>query len=113
MNKATFIKRLSTAGIIKKDGAIAQRYGIALTRIMRGYDCHCYWLRSGSRYSLDDKDYNKYIEVCEALGLKYIKGNDAPRGGVDGNFVKILKSELKKVKNIEIKNIGYKKYVIL
>lgn len=33
------------------------------------------------------------LEVCfllERLGLKYEKGNDAPRGGLTGNYIKVI-----------------------
>jgi hypothetical protein len=36
-------------------------------------------------------DYtNDLLKLFNLLGIKYIQDNDAPRGGRDGNFVKIL-----------------------
>ena len=49
--------------------------------------CHT----SGRGRFCSNLDYTRAVEnLCDALKLKIESGNDAPRGGLTGNFVKII-----------------------
>ena len=41
-----------------------------------------------AKYTVDHTD--DILNACKALGLKYEVGNDAPRGGKTGKFIKVL-----------------------
>lgn len=58
------------------------------------------WVGSGRRKNLQSIHSN-VVELLNALGLKYKTGNDAPRGGQEGNFIKISARALTKIKNLK------------
>ena len=46
---------------------------------------------SGSGRFTTNLDYTRDVEnLLDLIGVKYISGNDAPRGGATGNFIKII-----------------------
>ena len=46
---------------------------------------------SGSGRFTSNLDYTSQIEgILELLGVKFTSGNDAARGGLTGNFIKII-----------------------
>ena len=46
---------------------------------------------SGSGRFTTTLDYTRDVEnLLDLIGVKYISGNDAPRGGATGNFIKII-----------------------
>lgn len=87
--------------ITRKDGQVKHLYANAI------YNCRIegnklypkYWGHKGG--SLIDNS-RWILEVLEAQGYKYSLGNDAPRGGKSGDFIKVSKvamNFLLKVKN--------------
>lgn len=58
------------------------------------------WVGSGRRKNLQSTHSN-VVELLGALKLKYKTGNDAPRGGREGNFIKISTRALAKIKNLK------------
>ena len=46
---------------------------------------------SGSGRFTTNLDYTRDVEnLLDLIGVKYTSGNDAPRGGATGNFIKII-----------------------
>lgn len=45
------------------------------------------------RFARHKSKYNYMYAICDLLDLckvKYVKGNDAPRGGYEGNYIKVI-----------------------
>lgn len=94
MKKTTFIKRLNKAvedKVITKNssayklisGWIIQRHNNALPYIR---PC---WTSGYGRYKTN-LDYTHDVErVLQHMKIKFVSGNDAPKGGKVGNFIKI------------------------
>lgn len=58
------------------------------------------WHISGKHRSL--KDHTYYIEsILKATRYKYVKGNDAIRGGEEGNYIKVSKSAINFLKSLK------------
>lgn len=48
-----------------------------------------FWTGSPRHMSLCESAWWSYIDLCKEFGLKYVTGNDAPKGGVTGDFIEI------------------------
>ena len=113
MKTSTFYKRLENASILTKAGVIKNGYDNDLETIRLeftpsrhnpkiGSSVRLYlkkWSRSSGRNQLQDRGYYRTIEILKALGLSYETGNDSPRGGVEGDFIELKKSEYNKIKD--------------
>lgn len=90
MNATTFNSRLEAAGLFTKKGDLNARYSSIIEHLAAGLDRFhpCCWHRNGRRHQLEDKGGN-IRRVLEALHLSYIEGNDAPRGGREGDYIEI------------------------
>ena len=80
--------------ILKKNGELAKKYECIknelLARVKEGI-VRFYpkkWTGSYGRRRLVNKSYD-YMWFAEAFGLDYKLGNDAPRGGVEGDYIDI------------------------
>lgn len=51
----------------------------------------CQWKGSGRHISCSDKR-KAILDVLKAQGYKVEVGNDAPKGGFEGNFIKVSKT---------------------
>lgn len=47
------------------------------------------WTGSHKKPRLVDNESN-YIKVLEVYGIKYSKGNDAPKGGITGDYIEVI-----------------------
>ena len=98
MKRSTLIKRInkqiklnnatSIVAIKTLFGIANQEYG----RYFNGKDiirpCGYY-----GRFARHKSKYNYMYAICDLLDLcrvKYVKGNDAPRGGYEGNYIKLI-----------------------
>ena len=54
------------------------------------------WNGSPNHLSLIDKAFD-YKKIFDAIGVKYKSGNDAPKGGRNGDYIKIRKDTAKKL----------------
>lgn len=77
---------------ITKSGTLNKHYSNALSgsrfvfKTKRIYPC--YWSGSGNYINL--KDYTVYVtNLLSCLGYKYSLGNDAPRGGRQGDYIQV------------------------
>jgi len=67
----------------------------AKDRVYVGYN-------SGSgRFTSAHSAQNTVVSILEVQGYKYSLGNDAPRGGGSGDFVKVSKTALEFLKKIK------------
>ena len=90
MKQSTIIKKLSSLKISHNSRAyqvladVVQNASSAYGRIIR--PCHI----SGTGRYATNLDYTADIcQLLDTLKIKYECGNDAPRGGLPGNFIRI------------------------
>lgn len=84
--------------ILKKDGSIKSIYRKTITDIFVGTKVYPKrWTGSGSHISLSNR-WDYCINLIKGLGYTYKVGNDAPRGGVEGDYIKISKVALQAIK---------------
>lgn len=77
--------------ILKKNGDVKEKYVKLLNKLETGKKVfHLkYWTGTNRHRTLVDTDYYNMITLLKELGIKYELGNDAPKGGVTGDFIKI------------------------
>lgn len=86
--------------VFKKDSTLTAHMGKLLANTHSTTIRPCQWVGSGRYRSLQDN--RRYYEVLlEAAGYSYKTGNDAPRGGADGFFIKISKPALNFLKTLK------------
>lgn len=99
MKKETLQKRIEK-NLYTKKGTLASKYGVVMfllenpnyvSRPVR-------WHNAGrGRYQLEDHSYN--IEhALTLLGVSYETGNDAPRGGKEGYYIRLTPKGKRQVK---------------
>lgn len=90
--KATTLEAKIQKHLTTKKGAIKDKYSFYKDFLVQGYWFGKSWKGRGRHISLSDTSYRAAIEICDALGIDYSLGNDAPRGGKEGDFVEITKN---------------------
>jgi hypothetical protein len=90
MKSITLQKRIEKK-LFTANGTLACRYSFLDDFLIRGIWHGKSWNYSGRYCSLSDTQYRAAIEICEALKIDFVLGNDAPRGGKAGDFVEITK----------------------
>lgn len=87
MKKSTIIKRLNKLADAKEIMRNSNAFKM-LASINNATLRPTYWNGRGRYISLSDcsKDICKALD---AMRVQYVAGNDAPRGGLAGNFIKI------------------------
>ena len=105
MNTQTFIKRIAFA--CTKSGQLNKRYETACTHIANmsaGKVIYPYrWTRSKGHCNLKGANDMQYTELlCKNLGIELHWGNDAPRGGMDGNYIYLNKKDIQKLKTVDL-----------
>jgi hypothetical protein len=91
----TLTKKAQTA-LLTKSGNLHRNYRNAIesSRFAGNKIYTCFWSKSGSHLNL--KDYTFYVTNALTLGgYKYKFGNDAPRGGKEGNYIQVGKPAVK------------------
>lgn len=105
MNTDTFKKRISFAYTQK--GTLNNRFSGAirnLRTLAEGDKIYPYhWKRSKGRHCnlRGESDTNNTEQICNALGIELIWGNDAPRGGMSGKYMYLQKKDIAKLKNVD------------
>ena len=76
---------------------IAREFGEQLTgakpqewHIFRGGVIRPVWTSGRGRFCTNCDHTRDICAVLDALRVKYVTGNDAPRGGLTGNYIKII-----------------------
>jgi len=84
------IKKDASRLLTTKSGRV-KKYFIDALAAVRIEDRKVYynrWTIRGGRGNL--KSYDTYIKLyCNIMGYKYTEGNDAPRGGAEGAYLKL------------------------
>lgn len=90
MRTTTIIKRLEMVANEKRGLKNTRAYKMINEAIATGEIIRpCY--TSGSGRFTSNLDYTGDVErLLQILGLRYKCGNDAPRGGLPGNWIKII-----------------------
>jgi hypothetical protein len=73
-----------------KSGSIKAKYreGVDLIHNPKSICRPCSWSRSKGYCNLRDMSYN-VMDALDLLGIDYETGNDAPKGGKSGDFIKL------------------------
>lgn len=88
------------AEILKKDGTLKSVYRDTINDIFRGTKIYPkQWTGKGRHINLINK-WGYCTNLIKGLGYTYQVGNDAPRGGVEGDYIKISKTALTAVRNL-------------
>lgn len=83
-------------------------YSIKSTIHNTGYRFHLKeWRGSGRHISLSDCEHRDCLTLFNILGINYSTGNDAPRGGVAGDYIEIADGKSAKKLDLFIKNLRY------
>ena len=99
MKKETLEKRIST-NLSTKTGTLKVKYQPVIdllknpTKVVRP----TYWRKSGGFKSLSDKS-SDFREGLMLLKIDFEEGNDAPRGGLSGNYIRLTKKGQQQVKD--------------
>lgn len=109
MNTKTFINRIKNVAMTKR-GKIASRYMDAITTIeyiAGGKNRYPYrWVRNAGRCRLDGcTEVGNTITLLDILGIKLSWGNDAPKGGKEGDYMCLSKAEIRKLKDVDFSKI--------
>lgn len=97
MNVTTLNNRIEKHLFTKK-GVLADRYSFIADFLIRGKWYGKEWRSSGRWRNLSDTRYRAAIEICEALQIDFTLGNDAPRGGISGDYVALTEKGKRQVK---------------
>lgn len=104
MKKSTLEKRIS-ANLLTKTGAVKVKYQLVIdllknpTKVLRP----TYWRTSSGFKHLSLSDSSSDIkEGLKLLKVDYEEGNDAPRGGISGNYIKLTKKGQRQVRDYAI-----------
>jgi len=87
-----------------KKGELKAEYKKAIESINSTKIYTCKWVGNGRRRNVSSI-YSQVVIILDTLKLKYKTGNDAPRGGLEGDYVKISKRAFQKIKNLKYKII--------
>lgn len=101
MKRETIEKRIEKHLMTKK-GELMKKFGAPLFWLKYyGNRTHtCRWHKSGRHLNLEDKTKN-YTDMLKVLGIDYTEGNDAPRGGEEGNYIELTAKGKRQVKEFQ------------
>lgn len=114
MNTTTFLNRVSksnNADLVKKDGSLNAKTAFIATydlaNLALGDKYHpIYWSKSSSHFGLNGtSDKNRMLALLNAAGIEFEEGNDAPKGGLNGYYIRLTKKGLKQVKDIDFRSL--------
>lgn len=103
--KATTLQKRIEKHLTTKKGTIAPRY-VKVIDFINHPNWVIYprkWNRCGSLCSLCDKS-DSYISALTLLNIDFETGNDAPRGGVEGFYIRLTKKGQNQVRNFVLAN---------
>lgn len=96
--RATTLARLIAERLSRKDGQIKKKYSKVIFRLFDGEKIRKEWRGRGRSITLSDSDYWAALEIAGALNLSVLTGNDAPKGGKNGDFVRLTETGRGQVK---------------
>lgn len=86
--------------VTKKDGTLKQRTIEAIDLLVKDTIIHPSFYTGSGRYIRLVSYEHEITTLLNMLGYKYKKGNNAPKGGKQGDYIKISKTALKTIKNL-------------
>lgn len=95
MKKETIIKRMENAGLTKKDGSLQVKYCDSTLRTYLGHLANgqrihpMFWTGTARTKTLVTTKYERMRDILGALRIEYKLGNDAPRGGMTGEYIEL------------------------
>lgn len=111
MEKIIDIKNNKYSELLTKKGTIQQKYKdvfYTLTLYIKNNDkkMHLkYWSKSKGHFNLHETEYLHMLALLDILEIKYREGNDAPQGGIAGDYIEILSDKrnsiIKKILEVE------------
>lgn len=106
MKATTVINRIAKKNLICKNGKAKSNYRIIIEYTLyilaknNKIDLH-FWKKSGGRYSLIEyRDNSALRDLLALMGVKYTEGNDAPRGGADGDYLAITAAGSRRIMSL-------------
>lgn len=101
MKAATLRKRIASR-LTTKGGVLRKKYEpIWLFILHAGTRYHGKtWRRSGRHVTLEDSRHRALREALDLLGLDYATGNDAPRGGAEGDYIELTPKGLRQTREL-------------
>ena len=99
MNKETFVKRIKP--LMTKSNELNKRYSFVMLYLLQGHNRFYYnrWSYGCRHFNLIDNS-DRYFKVLKALKLKYILGDDAPKGGQEGNYIQLTDGSIRTAKEL-------------
>lgn len=110
------MKRTIAQRMVKKDGTVSARYEWIVSRVLfsirhsgKSDRFHCKrWTGSNRHRKLEDNEY-KFKDVLDALGIPCRFSNDAPRFGVEGDYIEARYDNrnpiVKRIRNAEVADV--------
>jgi hypothetical protein len=85
--------------ILKKNGTLQKKYSEAIQDILtrEGLIHPLAWNRSKGRFSLTNRQ-NIYMDIANFFKIIPLTGNDSPRGGKTGYFIRFSENDLLKIR---------------
>lgn len=88
--KAQELKNRISEKLSTKSGEIANKYHHLYEFIRKAERFHgCSWNGSARHMTLSDAKHRNLVEALTKIGVDYVIGNDAPRGGMAGTYVEL------------------------
>ena len=103
MKEQTIINRLEKGGFLRKDGmpkAVAYNATFIFEKMSRGMKFRPFYWRNNYTKLEGKAKYDNVTRLLLCLRIPYVDGNDAPRGGITGNYVEIKKGARKRLAEI-------------
>jgi hypothetical protein len=85
--------------ILKKNGTLQKKYSEAIEDILfcQGLIHPLKWKRNKGIFTLSDRQ-KVYMDIACFLGLNPETGNNSPRGGKTGHFIRFSENDLFKIR---------------
>mgnify|MGYP007046279391 CR=1 FL=1 len=98
-------KKDTVNNVTKKDGTLKTRVIEALKSYQtvpnNGVIHYSFYTGSG-RYTRKVSYYYELTQLLKLAGYKWTEGNDAPRGGAQGDFIKVSKAAVNFLKSLTL-----------
>ena len=96
--------------LLKKDGELKARYQYVISLILEGTKKFYLkrWAGTNKHRTLLESEYYNMLCVLNELNIRFEVGNDAPRGGVTGDYIQIISDRRNSNYNKLLKNELFK-----
>ena len=99
--KAKTLRDRVAQHLTTKAGTINKRYAHVLGFIAQGKGARYHGARwHGHGRTLSDSDHWNLIKALKLIGVDYVTGNDAPRGGREGDYVELTAKGLRQTREL-------------